>query len=285
VISPRRTSRTGRSRFTLLLLVLTSVTVLTLDFRGAGAVDDLRGAASTVFSPLADGASTVAAPFTDAWNGAFGYDELEQENERLRERIAEMEGNEAAAVDAIRQLDELAALEGITRFTALPSVLTRVVGGSLTNFEHNIQLDRGSDDGIGIGMPVVTGAGLVGRVIAVTGSRSTVQLITDPGFEIGIRLARSGEVGIAHGTGEGDPLVVDSGIPVNIEGQIREREVITTSGVSRSIFPPDIPVGRVTRIQAAGDQLSLVLTVDPLADLRDLSMVRVLVWNEDGSTG
>lgn len=257
------------------------MTVLTLDFRGSGAVDDLRGAASTVFSPLADGASSITEPFTDAWNGAFGYDDLEQENEALRERIADLEGDAAEASDAIRQLDELAELEGISRFTQLESVVTRVVGGSLTNFEHNIQLDRGTDDGIGVGMPVVTGAGLVGRVVAVTGSRATVQLITDPGFDIGIRLATSGEVGIAHGTGEGEPLVVDAGIPVNLEHQIAEREAVTTSGVSRSVFPPDIPVGRVTDIRAAGDQLSLQLTVRPLADLDSLAHVRVLLWRAE----
>jgi rod shape-determining protein MreC len=284
VVSPRRTSRTGRSRFTLVLLVLTSVTVLTLDFRGAGAVDDLRGAASTIFSPLADGASTVTEPFTDAWNGAFGYDDLEQENERLRERIAELEGNEVASADAIRQLDELADLEGISRYTAEPSVVARVVGGSLTNFENSIQLDRGSDDGVQVGMPVLTGAGLVGRVIAVTGGRSTVQLITDPGFEIGIRLARSGELGLARGTGDGEPLVVDAGIPVNVENQIRNRESVTTSGVDGSIFPADIPVGRVTSVDTAADQLSLVLTLEPVADLGELSMVRVLLWAPEATT-
>ena len=281
MVSSRRTSRTGRSRFTLLLLVLTSVTVLTLDFRGAGAVEDLRGAATTVFSPIADAASAITEPFTDAWNGAFGYDELAQENEELRDRIAQMEGDQAEASDAIRQLDELAELEGISRYTQLDSVVARVVGGSLTNFEHTIQLDRGTDDGIGVGMPVVTGAGLVGEVIAATGGRSTVQLITDPGFDIGVRLATSGEVGIAHGTGHGEPLVIDAGIPVSLEDQIAVGEAVTTSGVSRSVFPPDIPVGRVTHVRPAGDQLSLELTVRPLADLDTLSHVRVLLWRAE----
>src|SRR5688500_3787877 len=106
----RRSSRTGRSRFTLLLLVLTSITVLTLDFRGSGVVDDLRGAASTVFSPLGDGAASVAEPFTNAWNGAFGYDDLERENDRLREQIADLEGDSAEAQEAIREARELGEL-------------------------------------------------------------------------------------------------------------------------------------------------------------------------------
>lgn len=281
VVSSRRASRTGRSRFTLLLLVLTSVTVLTLDFRGSGAVDDLRAAASTVFSPIADAASSVTRPLTDAWNGAFGYDELRAENDRLREQLAERDGIAAQGEDAVQQLQELLALEGITRFTDLESVVARVAGGSITNFEHTIQLDRGSDDGIGIGMPVVTGSGLVGRVIATTGSRSTVQLLTDPDVELGVRLASSTEKGIARGTGEGRPLVIDAGVPVNAADDIPRREVVVTSGVEGSLFPPDIPVGRVTEVETAGDQLSLELTVQPLADLDDLSSVRVLLWRAE----
>lgn len=274
----RRSTRLGRSRFTLLLLVLTSITVLTLDFRGSGVVDDLRGAASTIFSPLADGAGSVAEPFTDAWNGAFGYDDLERENDRLRDQIAEMEGDAAEAADANRQLDELAELEGVTRYTALPTVTSRVVGGSLTNFEHAIQIDRGSDDGVVIGMPVVTGAGLVGRVTQVTGGRSTVQLITDPAFRVGVRLATSGEVGIGHGTGDDAPLVVDAGVPVAVREAIPEEEVVLSSGLDRSAFPPDIPVGTVTEVDAAADQLSLVLTIEPLVDLGNLAYVQVVMW-------
>jgi rod shape-determining protein MreC len=274
----RRSSRTGRSRFTLLLLVLTSVTVLTLDFRGSGFVEDLRGIASTIFSPLGDGAASVTEPFTDAWNGAFGYSELEDENDRLREQIAEMEGDAAEAADILREGRELEELEGISRYTDIPSVAARVVGGSLTNFEHAIQLDRGSDDGIGEGMPVVTGAGLVGRVVAVTGGRSTVQLLTDPGFDIGVRLATTGEIAIGHGTGDREPFMIDAGIPVSIIEEVEEGEAVATSGLDRSVFPPGIPIGTVSSVDRASDQLSLVLEVEPLADIDNATFVEVLLW-------
>lgn len=272
----RRSSRTGRSRFTLLLLVLTSITVLTLDFRGSGVVDDLRGGAATVFAPLRDAGDFVFSPVADAWNGIFDYGDLESENEALRERIAEMEGDSAEAEDAIRQLDEISRLERVERWTEVPTVTARVVGGPLSNFQHTVELDKGSDDGLAEGMPVVTGAGLVGHLTQVTGQRSVVRLITDPAFTFGIRLARSGEVGMLHGTGEGDPLVVDAGVELNVE--VSERESITTCGCERSIFPPDIPVGRVLSVDTAADQLSQVLEVRPLAALDDLSYVRVLQW-------
>jgi rod shape-determining protein MreC len=272
----RRSSRSGRSRFTLLLLVLTSITVLTLDYRGSGVVDDLRGTAATAFGPVHDAASWVGRPFADAWNGVFGYDELSSENERLRERVAELEGQRAQSEDVLRQMEEIEELNGLSRWTALPSVVARVTGGSLTNFQHTVELDKGSDQGLAVGMPVVTGAGLVGRLIQVTGSRSVVQLVSDPEWSFGVRLARSGAIGVAHGTGDGEPMVIDQGVERQVD--VNRREAVTTSGFGDSIFPPDIPLGRVGELGVAPDQLSQVIAVDLLADLDDLSYVRVLQW-------
>ena len=272
----RRSSRSGRSRFTLLLLVLTSVTVLTLDYRGSGIVDDLRGTAATLFGPVREAGSWVGRPFADAWNGVFGYDELSSENAQLRERVAELEGERAQAEDVLRQMEEIEALEDITRWTAIPTVTARVTGGSLSNFQHTVELDKGSDHGLAEGMPVVTGAGLVGRLTQVTGTRSVVQLVTDPNFSFGVRLARSGEIGLAHGTGEGEPLVVDQGVERQVD--VNRRETVTTSGFGDSIFPADVPVGRVSELGVAPDQLSQIITVELLADLDDLAYVSVLQW-------
>src|SRR5690606_30316565 len=107
-------------------------------------------------------------------------------------------------------------------------------------------------------------------------------LLTDPSFELGVRLATSGAVGIGHGTGEGDPFVVDAGIEVSLRDAIPDDEVVTTSGFGRSTFPPDVPIGRVVAVETAADQLSLVLTLAPLADLGQLSYVRVLQWEPTG---
>ncbi len=225
---------------------------------------------------LREAGSWVGRPFADAWNGVFGYDELSSENELLRERVAELEGQEAQAQDVLRQMEEIEALEDISRWTAIPTVTARVTGGSLSNFQHTVELDKGSDHGLAEGMPVVTGAGLVGRLTQVTGTRSVVQLVSDPNFSFGVRLARSGEIGRAHGTGEGEPLVVDQGAERQVD--VNRRETVTTSGFGDSIFPADVPVGRVGELGVAPDQLSQIIVVDLLADLDDLAYVRVLQW-------
>src|SRR3954471_4785164 len=236
--------RTGRSRFTLILLILTSITVLTLDFRGSSAVHSIRTVASTVFSPVRDAASSAFSPFTNAWNGLFHYGNVESENERLKAQINDLKAEAAQNADAKTQYDALAALNGITQFTQLPSVTAQVTAGPSTNFEHTIELDRGSDQGIKKGMPVVAGTGLVGRVSEVFPGRSVITLLSDPDVMTGVRLATSGETALLHGQGEGKPLVIDEGVDPKL--LVPPGEVVVTSGQDRAIFPGGIPVGAVS---------------------------------------
>ena len=258
------------------MLILTSITVLTLDFRGSSAIHSLRNAASSAFSPVRDTAGHVFSPVSNAWNGLFHYGDLKNENERLRSQLEDAQGQAAQSADAKKQLDELSALEGIVQFTQLPSVTSEVVAGPLTNFEHTLEIDRGSAKGIQVGMPVVTGAGLIGRVVDVQPNRSVIKLLTDPDIVVGMRLASSGETGLLHGQGDGKPLVVDAGIEPKVV--VPKDEMVLTSGEDRATFPGGIPIGRVSQAELAEGQLTQLLTVTPLADLGRLTFVKVLLW-------
>ena len=268
--------RSGRSRFTLALLILTSITVLTLDFRGSSAIHSLRNTVSSAFSPVRDGASSAFSPVSNAWNGLWHYGDVKNENDRLRAQLEDAQGQAAQNDDAKQQLEELSKLEGITQFTQLGSVTASVIAGPLTNFEHTLEIDRGSSKGIKVGMPVVTGAGLIGRVVDVQTNRSVVKLVSDPDIVVGVRLATSGETGLLHGQGDGRPLVLDAGIDPKVT--VPQDDMVFTSGEDRATFPGAIPVGHVTQADLSADRLTQVLTVTPLADLGRLTFVKVLLW-------
>ena len=267
--------RTSRSRFTLVLLVLTSVTVLTLDFRGSSVIREVRGAATTVFSPFRSATDTVFGPVGDAWNGAFSYDDVKRENEQLRQELADARAAAASGEQAKTDLDKFREANDLPVLSAIPHVAADVIRGPSTNFDHTIELSKGSDAGIREGMPVVAG-GLVGRVVQVTGGRSVVKLLTDPDFAVAVRLATSGETAVGRGTGDGRPLRVDD---VGAKVKVTDHEALLTSGYDRAIFPKDIPVGTVTKTEGDADQLSQSLTVEPAADLGHLSVVQVLLWD------
>jgi rod shape-determining protein MreC len=268
--------RTGRSRLTLALLVLTSLAVLTLDFRDSSIVSSARRAASTAFSPLRGVAETATEPITTAWHGITDYGDVKSENERLRERIDEMTGGAVLDEDAAEQLDALLDQLDIEWVGDIPTATARVVAGPGSNFSHTIEIDKGSDAGFKEGMPVVTGAGLVGRLVQVSARRSTVLLITDPDFAVGVRLVPGDVLATAHGTGEGEDLIVDTGLDADAE--VANGTALTTSGADRSAFPASIPVGRVRGAREGSGGLTLDLVVRPLADTERLTFVTVMLW-------
>lgn len=270
----RRTG--GRSRITLALLVLTSLAALTLDSRDAGIVRGARNTAGAVFSPLKGVGEAVSEPFTNAWHGITDYGDVRGENDRLRERIAELEGQEVLNADAAQQLEELTAQLDLAWIGAIEPVRARVVAGPASNFAETIEIGKGSSHGIKVGMAVVNGAGLVGKVVQVSDHRSTVQLITDPGFAVGIRLP-NGLTGTARGQGRGKELIVDTNLAPDGDDTPKVDTAMVTSGIDRSAFPADIPVARVKTTREASGGLTVDLVVRPMADTERLAFVTVLL--------
>jgi len=272
--------RTGRSRFTLVLLILASLTILTVGYRDSGPVGGLRNVAADVFSPIRSAGNAIARPFGNAFGGSSNA-KLRKENERLRQQVAQLEGDRMQSESALRQIQALKAQLGIKQTSDIPTVAARIVSGPLTSFEATMEIDHGSGDGIRKGMAVVDKAGLVGRVVRVTGSRSTIALITDPSFKFGVRMAKEGNLAVARGQGKKGTLVIDGGISVSVA--VKRGDAIVTSGEQGSPFPPDVNVGRVTSISKTADRTERVLTVQPLANLRGLTYVTVLLCDEDCS--
>lgn len=271
--------RRGRSRFTIVVLVLFSITVLTLDFRDVGVVQDARHAVGSALSPVQGAADFVATPFQNAWNGITRYGDVADENEALQARVDELEGQIAQDEDASAQLEALLDQVDIPWVGSISTATARVIQQPASAFSHIVVIDKGSSVGIREGMPVVTGAGLVGQVVDVSSNRSSVQLVTDPEFRVGVRLATSQRFGTAKGQGDARDLRIDTGIePDEDDADIPEREILTTSGIDdRSSFPAAIPVGRVTRTQEANGGLTLEIFAEPMADLDELSFVNVLL--------
>lgn len=264
-----------------MFLVLLSITLITLDFRGdgSGIIDAIRDGATDALAPVRDAADTVFSPVGDALHGVTSYGDVKDENARLRARIDELEGQAMQGEANRKELDDALALLGVDFVGDIPTVQARVVGAPVSNFEQTIELDRGTDDGIDVDMAVVSGDGLVGRVVQVSSSRAMVRLITDPASSVGVRFARSDEVGIAEGEGADRKMSVGF---VDVGVEVRERELTITSGLNDSVFPAGIPVGRVVSALSSVGELQQDVTMNPIADLGHLRFVRVLQHRPNG---
>lgn len=270
--------RTSRPRFTLLLLVLTAITLLTLDERsnGSGVVDVARDGARDAFAPVKGAADAAVRPIADFFQGALHYGDVEAENARLREQLAEREAEVLRAGDAEREREALLDLAALDFVGDVPTVAARVVATPATGFDLTLEIDRGRNAGVAPGMPVVSGGGLVGRVVDVSRRRATVLLVTDSSSSVGVRLSGSGDVGVAAGRGRGSTLRVDLVDPVS---KVDRGEMVVTSGLQHSVFPPGIPVGKVVAATSAAGALQQDVTVEPSVDLRRVTFVKVLQWD------
>ncbi len=266
-----------RSRYVLLVLSLLAVTLITLDSRGVGVFDAIRGTASDVFSPVGGAVAWVTSPVRNAWGGMTDYESLEAENDRLRARVDELEGGEAKAANAVEQLRRLQEQLQIDFVGDIPTQIARVSTGPNSNFNSfRMDIDRGSDSGLAVGMPVVTKAGLVGRLERVSATRSVVQLATDPDFRIGIRLASTQDLGVGHGGGDSGRFVVDRNIQIG--DPVEPGEVVLTSGLESSVMPKDIPIGLVDKITPDENTGMQLLLVNYAVDFSQLDVVQVLKW-------
>lgn len=270
--------RSARPRFTLLLLVLTAVTLLTLDERsgGLGIVGAMRDGARDAFAPVQDAADTAFRPIGDFFQGAVHYGDVEEENARLRQALAERDGELLRAEDAARERQALLDQQDLDFAGDIPTVAARVVVGPASSFDLTVQIDRGRNAGVARGMPVVAGAGLVGRVVDVSRLRSTILLITDPKSSVGVRLANSGDVGVAAGRGSRSTLRLDYVDPAT---KVDKGEAVVTSGLQQSVFPPGVPIGTVVAARSGAGSLQQDVTVEPAVDLRRLTFVKVLQWS------
>ena len=253
---------------TLVLLLLASITVLTLDARGFGPLDTLRDGVSSLLAPVRDAAGSLPG-VGDSFGGSDSAEvrELQMELDDLRGAEARAENLEAELQALREQLGQVGPPE-------IPTATARVVGRPVSNFERTVELDKGANAGIEVGMPVVTRAGLVGTVTRVTFNRSFIELLTDPEFRVGVRDLSTGEVGIARGTGEGEPLIVDS---LASEVDVAQDQLFETTGFDRSRFPRAIPVGRATRPLDSGSPLEQSVELDPAADLSRLDFVLIML--------
>jgi rod shape-determining protein MreC len=274
--------RTARPRFILLLLVLTAITLITLDQRsgGHGFLNRARGSLRDAYTPVASTVKDGLRPVGDFLHEVFHYGDLQAENARLREQLAEARVAQLSAADDERRLRELIQQQHLDFVGDIPTVAAQVFGTTASNFEMTIEINRGSDAGVGVGMPVVAASGtgspggLLGRVVEVSATRATVLLLTDPTSHVAVRFPNNDE-GIVTGTGPGSPLRVELVDPKTL---LHHGDVLSTSGGQAGLYPAGIPVGTVRTASHQPGVLEQDVTLDPIVDSSSLEFVQVLEW-------
>ncbi|MDQ3470005.1 MAG: rod shape-determining protein MreC [Actinomycetota bacterium] len=178
----------GRRR-AIILLLLTSILLVTLDLRGNAVFDAARTGFNTVLEPVENAAEVVTRPVQNAWRGITNYEDVAEENRELREQLEAQRADQVVAEAVIVENQELLALNDLESLSEIPTLVATVVGQTPTNLDQIIEINKGSDDGVEVGMAVVTAAGLVGKVTApVAPDRARVMLVSDVRYAVDVKI-------------------------------------------------------------------------------------------------
>jgi len=198
---------------------------------------------------------------------------LRQRNSELEAEVAQLQAQVIQLQQEVGETEILAALVDFSR--ANPENQYRaavVIGRDPSPFLQYIIINRGSNDGILRGMPVVTDQGLVGRVDAVIADAARVQLITDPAANVNIRLQNAEEEASLVGSVTGD-LALEL-IPQ--DASLQRGDLVLTSGLGGG-YPPDLIVGQVVDVRKRDFDLFQQATVQPVVDFNRLQIVLIIV--------
>ena len=198
----------------------------------------------------------------------------------LRQRNLELEGEVAELQAQVIQLQQevgktqiLAALVDFEQANPENRYLAAaVIGRDPSPFLHYVIINRGSNDGILRGMPVVTNQGLIGRVDAVIADAARIQLITDPASSVNVRLQNAETEASLVGSVTGD--VALQLIPQVID--VQPGDLVLTSGLGGG-YPPDLIIGQVINVRSHDFDLFKQATVQPVVDFNRLEIVLVIV--------
>lgn len=269
------------SRTVLVLLLLGSITLITLDVRGGddSPVEPLREAAGEVFGPVEEVTAAVVRPFTAVPEFFRTTGDLRDDVERLEGENAVLRGELATGVvdrNRVAELDGLLRASEDTGYSLVPS---RVIAmGPAQSFSRTVTIDAGTSSGVRPDMTVVNNDGLVGRVIRADRSTATVVLIVDADSVVGGRLGSSMEVGFLRGRGTaGNESKLDLDLVDNTVTPARDDILVTWGSEEGAPYVSGIPIGRVTSVYSSPRELAKRATIKPFVDFSSLDLVGVVV--------
>ena len=198
--------------------------------------------------------------------------DLIQKNAALEDEVSSLQSQVIQLQEQLREADVLYSLLDFARSRPQDKyIASAVIGRDPSPFLHYIIIDHGSDDGIQHGMPVVTQQGLVGKVDAVTASAARIQLITDPGSVVNVRLQNQTANAQVMGSVTGEVTLEMLSQNTNLT----PGEILLTSGLGGN-YPGDVIVGQIVEINKTENQLFQTALVQPVVDFTALRAVLVI---------
>ena len=264
----------NRSRLLLVLLLVSSLFLITLDLRGVNLASGIRSGVSTVISPVENLFTKVFSPVGNFASDVRNFGQSKKQITELNKQIDLLKANQILDEDKVSQLNQLKNVLDLAGSGGYQVVAARVINrGSTETFKETMTIDVGSRSGITKNMTVISESGLVGVVKSVTSDSSIVLLMSDPTFKVGVRIAGTQSIGVVSGQGGSTYLLQ----LLDATGEIKEGDALVARGSAGDRpFVPGVPVGIVTNVNSNASSITQNADVESSANLEKISVVAVV---------
>ncbi len=264
-----------RSRLLLVLLLVSSLLLITLDLRGINVASGLRNTTQNALAPVEGFFAKIFSPVGNFFSDVKNLGNSRAKIEELTSEVDKLTAQAAINEDIAGQLNQLKGVLDLAGRGGYKVVAARVINrGSNSTFKQTITIDAGSSSGIERNMTVISDAGLVGVVKSVTSNNAIVLLMSDPTFKVGVRIAGTQSIGVVSGQG-GDSYLLQL---LDTTGEIKKGDVLIARGSDgNKPFVPGVPVGVVNTVQSNASSISQNADVDGITELERLGVVAVVV--------
>ena len=265
----------GRTRLLLIILIVTSLFLITLDLRGVKILDGVRSGTQNVLAPFQKAGSTVVSPFRNFIGDITNLGRTSNQIEKLKESNAKLRARLAQRKNADAELAQLKSVLDLAGQAGYKVVAARVISqGASTSFSQTVTIDIGTSSGVRQNMTVLSGEGLVGVVKESYANSALVMLATDPDFKVGVRIAGSQQIGILSGGGSkrASLQLLDN------QNVVKVGDVLLARGSTNNRpFVPGIPVGVISAVDSSAGSIAQSATVMLYPNFSGLGVVSVVL--------
>jgi rod shape-determining protein MreC len=254
------------------VLLILSLAVISYSTARLSETGFLRKTVLEAAAPVEDAVNISLKGLHDAWKRYLFLVGLEDENRRLRKQNAAISDQLNRYLEGHIEGMRLRKLLNLTVDLPNRTVAARVVDRSRTSLFKMILINKGTADGLRVGLPVLSEQGVVGRIIETAWHASQVLLLIDENSNIDALIQRSRAQGILQGAGAaGCNLKYISRVE-----EVQVGDVVLSSGLA-GVFPKGLLIGVVTGASRKGEGLFQKIDVAPAVDFGKVEEVLALI--------